>query len=298
MKLGQHTVGIQIIRQAPKSLLILLACFVGSCSLLQDETKNDKPIGRVFDKYLYKEDIANLIPNGTSPDDSIKLVKRYLDTWVKQELILNKAQLNLSDNQAFSLIEKQLDDYRTSLIIYAYQQELIKQKLDTIVSDKEVQEYYNENANNLLLRDDIVRVRYIKVPKGAPKIKLAKIWCESKEEEDLVALKDYCHQYAKSFLLNDREWIILENLQMELGAEISINIESLEPEKLMERQDSLHIYLINILDLKEKDNPAPIAYKKNKIREILLNRRRSELISNMETNTYQDGLRKKYFEVY
>ena len=265
---------------------------------MQDDSITSEPVARVFDKYLYKEDVKELIAIGTTPKDSARLVKRYLDSWVKQQLILNKARLNLSDQRTFNKIEKQLDDYKTSLIIYAYQQELVKQKLDTVVAYSEITDYYNENVDNLILRDNIIRARYMKIPKGAPDLQKARRWCVSELPEDLVALEEYGHQYAKSFLLRDQEWILFENLRLELGSGVSTELSRFRSGVLIELEDSLNVYLVYVLDLIKKDNPAPVEYEKKKIREIILNRRRSELITKMEVGAYQDGISKNYFELY
>ncbi|MBL4754836.1 MAG: hypothetical protein JKY52_14725 [Flavobacteriales bacterium] len=278
--------------------VLFLVAMLSSCSLFQDDSESSKPVVRVFDTYLYQKDINALIALGTTPGDSATLVTSYLESWVKQQLVLNKAKLNLSEEETFNSIEKQLEDYRTSLIIYAYQKELVKQRLDTVVSEQEIVDYYRDNANNLILKDDIVRVRYLKISKGAPDLKKARAWCASEEVEDHEALEEYCHQYANSFYLLDKEWILLENLTLELGQEFQGNQEQFKPEALLEVEDSLNLYLIYVLDRIKKDQPAPVEYERKKIIDIILNRRRSELIINMEASAYKEGVRNKYFEFY
>jgi len=278
--------------------VLLLLTLLSSCSLFHDDTENTKPVVRVFDNYLYKKDINALIALGTTPGDSATLVTSYIESWVKQQLVLNKAKLNLSEEQTFNSIEKQLEDYRTSLIIYAYQKELVKQRLDTVVSDREIADYYQENVNNLILKDDIIRVRYVKISKGAPNLAKARAWCASEDIEDLKALEEYCHQYAKSFFLTDKEWILVENLSLELGQEFKYGEEHFKPERLLETEDSLNLSFVYVLDRIQKDNPAPVEYEQKKIRDIILNRRRSELIINMEASAYKEGISNKYFEYY
>ena len=90
-------------------------------------------MARVFDKYLYKADVAGVIPNGSSKQDSITLAKNYIQNWIKQQVILHKAETNLDEEKKD--VEKKLEEYRNSLITYIYEKELIRQKLDTVVSD-------------------------------------------------------------------------------------------------------------------------------------------------------------------
>ena len=277
---------------------LTLVSMLSACSWFQDDPNSSKKVARAFDKYLYLEDIEDLVPLGTSAEDSAVLVSSYLDSWIKQQLVFNKARLNLSEQEAVSHMEQQLEDYRTSLMIYAYHKELIKQKLDTIVSDKKINEYYKDNVENFILKDDIIRVRYLKIPKVAPDLDSARKWCASELEEDIIALEEYCHQYAKSYLLTEKQWILFENLKLELGPEFDSEKEKFIPETMLESEDSVSIYLVYVLDLILKENLAPVEYERKKIRAIILNRRRSELILKMEASTYQEGITKNYFDLY
>ncbi|MCH7535395.1 MAG: hypothetical protein IH948_06560, partial [Bacteroidetes bacterium] len=214
-----------------KIIVGYLLITLGSCdNEIREKAFQSNAVARVNDTFLYQEDLVKIIPENTSHEDSVRMVKAYIDDWVRNMLNYYNAVNHLTEDQID--VESEIQKYRNTLISYIYERELVLQKLDTVVTNKEIQEYYNENVNNLLLRDDIVRVRYIKVPKGAPELAQAKRWCTSEEEEDLEALKDYCHQYAKSFLLKDQEWIVLGNLQMELGSNLSIDVTTLEPEQL------------------------------------------------------------------
>jgi len=279
-------------------VLLVLASVLYACSFFHEDSGNSQRVARVFDTYLYKEDIVDLIPIGTSPKDSAILVNSYLESWIKQQLVLNKARLNLSEQQVISQMEKQLEDYRSSLIIYAYKKELIKQKLDTTVSDEKIREYYDENVDNLILKEDILRVRYLKVPKAAPALDSAKKWCASNMGDDIAALGEYSHQYATSYLLTETEWILFDNLILELGPGFARKDQELGPNTLLEYEDSMNIHLVYVLDFMRKGNPAPVEYQRENIQEIILNRRRNELILKMEANTYQEGISKNYFELY
>src|SRR3990172_11308377 len=120
-----------------------VSCFMiisSSCFLFNGNRTDQEPIARCYDSYLYESDILNIIPNGISYQDSITLVKGYIDDWILQRLILHKAELNITDISLNLRIEKQLQDYRNSLINYAYMKELIRQKLDTVVTDKDIKE--------------------------------------------------------------------------------------------------------------------------------------------------------------
>ena len=146
-----------------RSLVILafLTAALSSCSLLPHKAKDkDKAVVRVNDKYLYRDDLVNVVPAGTATNDSLEMTAAYINNWVRQELLLKQAEDNLDEtNRDFT---DQIEQYRNSLIIYAYESELVKQKLDkakTLLlsnrdADKEkLQTLCQENNLNFLIND-------------------------------------------------------------------------------------------------------------------------------------------------
>src|SRR4051812_46006583 len=163
--------------------VVLLSSFSNSFSGQADE----KPIARVGAAYLYKSDLPaemtalagrnqNSAVNA-SKDDSMQIVKKYIDNWIHETLLLQHAKKNLSDDK--KKFDKMVEDYKKSLVTYQYESELVKQKLDTVVSDEEIEEYYNENKANFELKDNIIKVIYVKVRKKAPKVEKVKEWYRS-----------------------------------------------------------------------------------------------------------------------
>ena len=211
---------------------------------------------------------------------------------------MDKAKFNLSDKQSYTSIEKQLEDYRTSLIIYAYQKELIKQKLDTSISENDIQKYYDANKANLILEHNILKVKYIQLSLNTPNYKKVKQWCLSEDKKDIDSLEKYCHQFSNSFLLDDKSWILFENLKRELPPPIKIDFQQIAKSDLIELTDSTNRYLIAVEDFKLKDGIAPIEYEKDNIKNVLLFKRKTDLIDKMEEQIYQNGIKNTYFEFY
>src|SRR5579872_3285616 len=119
------------------ALVFCGAVLFSSCSLLQKKAPEAKPIAKVFDSYLYSSDLQSIIPKGRSKADSLSIILKYIDQWVNEQILLHQAKNNLSEKQMD--INKQIDDYKNALIIYEYEKELVRQKLDTVVNDDEIQ---------------------------------------------------------------------------------------------------------------------------------------------------------------
>ena len=54
-------------------------------------------------------------------------------------------------------------------MINKYETELIKQNLDTKVTEDQIQEYYNENSDEFRLNRDIVRIATVNLPRDSKK---------------------------------------------------------------------------------------------------------------------------------
>lgn len=276
-------------------LAFLLVPFLFSCSFGEEETK-DTAIARVEGRYLLQSDIAGIVPLNTSKEDSVLIINNYIQGWIKDNLILHKAELNLKENQKD--VKKQLEDYRKSLIIYTYEKELIKQRLDTIVSAKEIQDFYEGNNQNFELKDDIVKVRYLKVNKKAPQLKAFRKLYKSKKEGDKIKLKELAHQYAEKFHLNDEQWILFDELKNEVPIKVSESKEYLKNIKNIEVEDSLSFYFVHVKSYKLKNDVSPLSFEAHNIKNIIINKRKLSLINKTRSELYQEAFMNKDVEIY
>lgn len=276
----------------PVAFLFVVLCFLHSCKI----KKTEAPVARVFDKYLYRDDIAAIVPPGVSAKDSVQLIQGFINTWIRQNLIMKKAELNLPEEM--KNVEKQLDDYRTSLIIYAYEKELVRQKLDTVISEAEIENYYQHNMHEFELKDYIVKVLYVKLEKNSPELNKVKKWYQSAQGDDLKKLEEYCRKFAVNFFVDTEVWLFFDDLLREIPIETFNKEEFLKRHKPIEFEDATHLYLLNILDYRLKDDTSPLSVVRENIRNMLLNKRKITLIEAMRKDIFQDALERENFEIY
>ncbi|PKQ65446.1 hypothetical protein BZG02_00110 [Labilibaculum filiforme] len=276
------------------SLLILLVVIFYSCN--PNKSENDKPVAKVNDKILYSSTVNEVIPVGISKDDSLLIANNYTHQWVKKQLLISKAELNLSDQDKD--VSKMVEDYRSSLIIHKYQQQLIEQKIDTLVSQFEIDNYYRTYSANFVLNRNILKALYIKVPIPVPNLAIIQKLYKSDKEDDWSELQDYCFQNATKFdNFNDR-WIYAQELLNKLPGKIGDEDQFLKRTKNYETSDSTHHYFVKIQEVELKDNLAPLPFVKEDIRKILLNKRKIQFIKNLEENIYRDAESKNKFKIY
>jgi hypothetical protein len=237
---------------------------------------------KAYGKYLTTDQLRQFVPEGTSQDDSVQMAKSFIDNWIRQQVIMNLAENNLPDRM--KQVEKQLEEYRNSLITYIYETELINQRLDTLVSDLEIEKYYNENPRNFELKDNIVKTVYVKVKQEAPKLDKMRVWFKSGNERDRQLLTEYCYQFAADFRFDEENWMLFDELLKTVPIKTYDQEHFLRNNRLIEFSDSNYIYLIKILDFKIRESLSPLAFEKENVKALILNKRKLELIKQMETD--------------
>jgi hypothetical protein len=266
-----------------------------SCKQLETRSR-ENPLAQVFETNLYPSDIRDIFPRNVSEEDSILILQNYVDKWVKKQLILQKAELNLTEEQ--KNVRQQIEEYRSSLLIYKYEQSLIIQKLDTLISDEEIEAYYLENPSNFNLDRHIVKALFIKLPLDAPELWRVRQMYRSDREEDFRELESYCYQYGAKYDYFDDGWTPFTTIARSLPNEIRNPDTFLRWNRYIEQQDSAFRYLVNLREYNLAGTVAPLPYVEQKIRSIILNKRKVQFIRDLENNIYKDALNKGSFTIY
>lgn len=278
-------------------ILVFLTAALSSCSLLPHKAKDkDKAVARVNDKYLYRDDLVNVVPAGTATNDSVEMTAAYINNWVRQELLLKQAEDNLDEtNRDFT---DQIEQYRNSLIIYAYESELVKQKLDTVVPQSEIEEYYQKNQSNFYLRENIVLASYVIISKNSPVAAKAKTLLLSNRDADKEKLQTLCQENNLNFLINDGTWISFADLSRKIPLTVEDQEEFLRKNKYFEVKDSTTMYFVAISDYKSKESISPLNFETENIRTILLNKRKAALLQRMEDDLISNAVKHKKYEIF
>jgi hypothetical protein len=280
-----------------KLVKILLLIFI-SLGCQNPKTAIRIPVAEVNKKILYYDQIPQTLLRDLQGTDSIAMVQNYINRWAKQELMLMRAETNLSQN-AKDEIAIQLEEARANLLIYQYQRQLMQERMDTVISETALEGYYANNEKNFLLMSNIVKALFIKLPTETPNISRIKSLAGSSDQNNMQQLESLCYNYAERFDDFNENWISMDRLLAELPKEITESEESfLRRTKFYETTDSLSIYLISIREYKLRSTIAPYEYVREDIRRIIMNSRRFEFIQSLENRIYNEALRENYFKIY
>ncbi len=270
-------------------LALLFACG-------KDDRKNGG-IARVNDSWLYREDIADLVPAGTPKADSVAMVRHYIDKWAAQKLLLDAADVNLSDARKAEF-DKLVNRYREDLLTGAYLDEMVRQRVDTAVSETELRAFYDSGKENFRTSAMLVKLRFIKLRKDNPKFGAIRSRFFNFRKTDANFWEAEKLGFAEASL-NDSVWVEMGQIYPRLPF---INPENrgqyMRAGKSIEHPDSTGVYLVKIVSVLEPNQVGPYEYLKPTLREVILNRRKLELIKKFEKDITDDAIKEKKYEVF
>ena len=269
---------------------------VCSCNYFKPQQKAES-IARVGKNYLYKSDIATLVPAGTTKEDSILIVRDFIDRWASQKLIIESAERNISDKKKaeYNALLKQ---YKIDLYTKAYIEEVVKNTVDTIVSQEELKEYYKQNKENFKTNGTLVRLRYINLSKDNPRFGTIKSKFFDYNKKDKKFWDTYALQF-KSFALNDSVWVDMGQVYSKLPFINPDNRDALIiAGKSIEKVINDDVYFVKITNVIDKNQLSPFEYIKPTLKEVILNKRKLELIKKFEKEIIEDAIKNKDYEIY
>lgn len=279
-----------------KISILWIVFMLSSCNFFKSDEK-PTAIARVGESYLYTDEIANLVPNGTSPQDSLVIVKNYIDQWAQQKLLLSVAERNISNdkkNDFQHLIEK----YKNDLYVNEYIEQIVKTTVDTIVSEAELKNYYDQNKQNFKTNSTLLQLRFINLPKDHPKFNLIKGKFLDFRKSDKKFWETYQMQFKKS-ALNDSIWVEMNEVYRTLPFINPDNRDKFINEGIaFEQPDSTNVYLVKIKKIINRNQIGPFEYLKPTLQQVILNRRKLELIKKFEKEITDDAIKNKQYEVY
>ena len=270
--------------------ILFFTTFILSCS----SDNKSIVIASVNNKELLKEDLLTEIPKQL--EDSAYFVEKFINDWIRKELLLSNAEMNLSAELV--LYEKQIEEYRSSLLIYAYQQELINQNFDSTVSFNDINDYYQLNKNEFILAKNVFKGRFIIIDKSAPNLKFLNNIYKSSNESNIIELEDYCQQFAKEHYTNVESWNFFSAINNKLPSFIKDEESFLINTDGVFFEDELYRYYIYIEEFITKGNVSPLEVVNDKIRVYLLNKKKVIYLKQLEDDLYQIALTKKKINIY
>ncbi|GIZ15247.1 hypothetical protein [Capnocytophaga catalasegens] len=279
--------------------LIVLSLLLGfiSCDYFKKSETQPQAVARVDDDFLLKSDIEKILPQGYSLEDSVRIATGYVNSWALKKLLMIKAQENISNEQK-EAFEQLVQEYRTDLYTQSYLEKLVAKKIDTTISQREREQFYQENKSIFKLNEGLIKLRYIHLHQDDEKNKNIAESFKRFNKKDKKQLDSLSLHFVSSFF-NDSIWLKTIEVYDKLPfLKDKIEGKSGDLNWVLEQNDSTGYYLVKIRKLLKKDDEAPIEYARPTLRQIILNKRKLEYIKEIENDIINTAVKKKQFEVY
>ncbi len=268
-------------------MILLLGCKKSTTVSIN----GDKLLAEVAGKSLHLSELEGITPEGSSPQDSILIVNAYVEKWAKDNIMMAAAENNIPKDLD---INKLVADYRSSLILNSYEQELTEKGLDTKISDAELNEFYTNNKEQFQLETPILKCNFIKVPRPTPEYdNLQKYWIT----KDKKNLNIYASKFAAFYNMNDTIWVKLDDIASKLPNG-TLTVANLSPKKEFTLKDEQFQYYFRALAVMSKKEIAPLSFIKDEASKFILHKRKLKLIENKKDDMYERELRKKNVKIY
>jgi hypothetical protein len=294
-------------KEYPKSWLknscIVLISFLlfSGCDLFkfksEEEGEDDAVLAAVDDNKLRQSDLDFITKDITSAEDSANLSERYLQSWIKKQLMIREAGKNMAYDEAE--LNRKLLDYRYALMVYEFEKSYVDDNLDRNVSEAEISAYYEQNQANFTLKKIIVRTNFLKIEKDIPQKKDIARLLNSKREKDHKDLREMALRFATNYYLEDSTWIEFDDIILNTPlANNNNHVQLLRENGLIQVDDGTYSYYFKILEYKLQDQVPPIEFVKEEISKIIINKRRVALAEKLHKEVYQRALETNEFKIY
>jgi len=276
--------------------IIIVTLTFTSCEYFKSPQKPEA-VARVGNNYLFRNDLQGLVPKGTSPADSVVIVKSFIERWATQKLLYEAAEINLSDAKVQDFNEL-INQYKIDLFTKGYLEELIIRKIDTVVTNAEINKYYENNKQYFKNASELVKLRYINLVKENPKFEKIKSKFSSFTAKDKKELTQMAIQF-KSYAFNDSIWVDINQIYQKLPFINMDNKQKYIADGISyQYPDSTTVWLVKVKQVLPVNSTSPLQFLRPTIRQVIINQRKLELLRTIEKEITNDAIKNNKYEIY
>ncbi|OWY20711.1 hypothetical protein C7N43_00500 [Sphingobacteriales bacterium UPWRP_1] len=277
------------------TIALALLLLVAGCRFFSKRSSNgDVPVARVQNTYLYRSQLQGLVNPGTPPQDSAATVNNYINNWVRRQAMLLNAGNEIT--ATMPNLEQQLQDYRESLLLHAFEQQLLQQNPDTLIDPAETETYYQQNKDNFVLGTNVVKVAYVITGNKAEKQDSVKLLLKKNTPDALQTLLQLCNRQTFTCALPAR-WYAWTELQQQIPLDDS-DFTTFLQNHFFQTHDAVYTYYISIDTAAKQGSTAPIGYCKPEVEKIIAHKHSLRYLENTRKQIYEDAINNGLIEIY
>lgn len=274
------------------SCLLWIFLLLASCHK-EVEHGGKHPLVQVGNAFLYQEDMV--LPYGLSGDDSVQFVQEFIQKWVEEQVLYEKAEHNVRGDER---IERMVAEYRRTLVMNNYERRLLQQKISEELPEEELQRYYEDNKQLFMLEETVVKGVFIKVPLTSPGLKDLKKWYKDSSDESLEQLENYAFRHAVIYECFYEHWLPISELEAKVIVNLAEISRDFDKQRDIEAQNDEFCYLLHIEEYVAKGEVKPYDLARHEIVDLLANYRKVELMNKVKQDLYNESVEKGRIKYY
>ena len=268
------------------ALSLLCALLNASCELKGPFKSDDPVLASVHGMKLYMSEVVPQITPGSSPQDSVSQVRGIVQSWVREAVLIREAELQLEPDINLNDL---INDYRNSLLISNYEKTVVETQIDTVISQAELQDYYQRNKEQYQLERTIVRGHFVKIAQDVDSLEEFRRWWDSGDSLDFVRLFNFSALNADVFLLEDSTWYTVSDIEAIMPAG-TMQSQNMKPNTSLRLTDGDYEYYLRIAESVSSREIAPLSYIRAQAVRFIMHKRKLELLERIKSDLYQKAL--------
>lgn len=258
-----------------------------SCKAISEFFDRGEIVAEAGSAKLKRSELDKVIPSGLATEDSVRLARQYINTWALDQIFLEKAEAQLSKSE--KEVTQELETYRRSLLKFRYEQLYVNERLDTSVTDDEVEQYYEKHRERFVLQRPVVKARFISIPEDSPVLKTIKKKMSSDKAEDIMEADSLAFSSAFKFSTWNDAWIDASTLAREFGQESASVLAGIKT-GWVERTDTSGVSNVAFIsEITPKGAMSPIEYSTPFIKDMIISARKQSLVTSLERDLLEDA---------
>lgn len=267
-----------------------------SCDAIQSLIHDDEVVAKVGKHKLYKSELKKYIPAGVSSSDSVNLALQYINSWASGQIFSDMAQSQLS--KADQDVSAELESYKRSLLRYRYEQQFVNERLDTLVTEDQMMDFYTAHQNLFKLERPILKIRFIDILKTSEQKDFLIKKMSSNKPADVVAVDSLARVYAIRYYDNSQDWMDASDLAKDFNTDYLTMLSHLKNNYItIENSEMADVKTAYVREIK-KSGIAPFEYCQERIREYIFSERKRELLVSLERSLLDGASDKGTFVIY
>lgn len=278
-------------------IMIAAVCSFQSCEFLTNLIHDDKVVAKIGKQKLYISELSEVIPSGVTPEDSVSIALQYINSWASEILFSQVAATQLSKSEQNVSVE--LEDYKRSLLKYRYEQRYINERLDTVISYNQVEQYYNSHKELFVLEVPIVKGRFLDIMQESPNLEIIKSKMSSDDFSDLAQADSLAYSSALKYSDTSEKWVDMVTFARDFGEDYGTLLSRKDSDGFIEIPDERgDVKIAYICDMQKAGTLAPMEYCEDRIRDIIISNRRHALLTQLEQDLLKDAQKKNKLVIY